>query len=62
MSPLIIVQFIMCGICLVIGLLHLAICRRMLDRRADLFFCLICVSAAAGVFFKGLAYQAGAID
>ena len=62
MSPLIIAQFIMCGICLAIGLLHLAIYGRMPDRRADLFFALMCFSTAAGAFFEGLTYQASTID
>ncbi|MGD9302418.1 MAG: sigma 54-interacting transcriptional regulator [Desulfobacterales bacterium] len=62
MSPLIIAQFIMCGICLAIGLLHLAIYGRMADRRADLFFALMCFSTAAGAFFEGLTYQASTID
>ncbi|MEJ2282863.1 MAG: PAS domain S-box protein [Desulfobacterales bacterium] len=62
MSPLIIAQFTICGICLAIGLLHVAIYSRMPQRRADLFFALMCFSTAAGAFFEGLAYQAGTID
>jgi PAS domain S-box-containing protein len=62
MSPLIIAQFIICGICLTVGLLHLAIYSRMPDRRADLFFALMCFSTAAGAFFEGLAYQAVTIE
>jgi hypothetical protein len=61
MSPLIIAQFIICGICLAIGLLHLAIFSRMSDRRADLFFAFTCLSAAAGALFEGLTYQASTI-
>jgi PAS domain-containing protein len=62
MSPLIIARFIICGICLAIGLLHLAIFNRMPGRRADLFFALMCFSAATGALFEGLAYQAFTID
>jgi PAS domain S-box-containing protein len=61
MSPLITAQFIICGICLAIGLLHLAIYSRMPKRRAELFFALMCFSTAAGAYFEGLAYQADTI-
>lgn len=37
MTPSIIAQFVICGICLAIGLLHLAIYSRLPDRRAEFF-------------------------
>jgi PAS domain S-box-containing protein len=62
MGPLIIVQFVICGICLTIGLLHLAIYSRMPQRRSGLFFALMCFSTAVSAFFEGLAYQAATIE
>ena len=58
MGPLIITQFVVCGICLSIGLLHLAIYTRQPERKADLFFSLMCFFNAAGAFLEALTYRA----
>ena len=57
MGPLIISQFVVCGICLAIGLLHLALYARLRSRKADLFFSLMCFLNAAGAFLEALTYR-----
>ncbi len=57
MGPLIISQFVVCGICLAIGLLHLATYARLPQRKADLFFSLMCFLNAAGAFLEALTYR-----
>ena len=57
MGPLIISQFVVCGICLAIGLLHLALYARLRSRKADLFFSLMCFLSAAGAFLEALTYR-----
>ncbi len=52
MGPLIISQFVVCGTCLAIGLLHLAIYARLPKRKADLFFALMCFLSAGGAFLE----------
>ena len=58
MGPLIISQFVVCGTCLAIGLLHLAIYARLPRRKADLFFALMCFLSAGGAFLEALTYRA----
>jgi PAS domain S-box-containing protein len=58
MGPLIISQFVVCGTCLAIGLLHLALYARLPKRKADLFFSLMCFLSAAGAFLEALTYRA----
>ena len=52
MGPLIISQYVVCGICLAIGLLHLALYARLPKRKADLFFALMCFLSAGGTFLE----------
>ncbi len=58
MGPLVIAQFIVCGICLTIGLLHLALFARMSEHKTYLFFALMCSFCGAAAFLEALAYRA----
>jgi len=52
---------IVCGICLAIGFLHLALFLRLSEQRSNLWFAVMCFSVAAGAFFEAAAYQASEV-
>ena len=58
MGPLTAIQLIICGICLAIGLLHLALFIRLSEQRTNLWIALMCFCVAAGALFEAGAYHA----
>ena len=50
MGPLTITHFVVGGMCLAVALLHMVICIRRPESKADLYFALLCLCTAASVF------------
>jgi len=62
MGPLIIAEFVTCGVCLAIGLLHLTIFIFRSDQKADLFFAIMAICAALSAFFITWVYRADTLS
>lgn len=61
MGPLSISLFIVSGIFLTVGLLHLAIYLRRKVEPTDMYFALMCLFAAGGSVLEGLTYTVTAV-
>ena len=62
MKPLITANYLMCGICLAVGGMHLVIFLKNRQRRVDLFFAVMALCTAASVLLETWAYGSVSVE
>ena len=61
MGPIIIANFVVCGICLTLAFLYMAVYFRRTERKADFFFAVMSICVALNAYYETRMYRADTI-